>query len=405
MDADYYILEKCRLCNSTSLEVVLSLQPSPICDEYLVKPREQPSYPLNLLLCKGCGFVQIDCVINPNVIYKDYIFVTTSSLPLRSHFNDYAADIVERANLDSAMLAIDIGSNEGTLLKGFKSAGLRVLGIEPSSQIAALANRNGIDTICDYFNPSLARSIVSANGQADVVTINNVFANIDDLREFMNGLSVLVKESGYVIIESSYLVDMLDNMILDFIYHEHLSYLSIKPLEKLFVEYGFNLVDVVHVDTKGGSLRYYFQKIADSNHLNVHIEQWRRYEEQKCIYSVKAYQAYEASIQVEKDKSHQELSKYAEGSVVGYGASATTTTLLYHFQLGQKISYLVDDNPAKVGTFSPGYHLPVYGPERLYQEPPDAIFIFAWRYAATIIENHPEFTGRFIIPLPSLTVL
>ena len=193
--------------------------------------------------------------------------------------------------------------------------------------------------------------------------------------------------------------------LFDSIYHEHLSYLSIRPLEKFFCEYGFSLVDLVHVDTKGGSLRYYFQKTVESNCRNAHIERWREYEEQKRICSVNTFQQYEARIQVEKEKLHQELSKYTEGSVVGYGASATTTTLLYHFQLGQKISYLVDDNPAKVGTFSPGYHLPVYGPERLYQEPPDAIFIFAWRYAATIMENHPEFTGRFIIPLPALTVL
>ncbi len=405
MNETFYIRETCRLCNSMNLVVALPLRPSPICDEYLTSPRKQQNYPLNLLLCKDCGFVQIDCVIDPNIIYKDYIFVTTSSLPLRSHFSQYAADVVRRFTSNNEVFAVDIGSNEGTLLEELKLRGLRILGIEPSPEIADLSNTNGITTICDYFSSTLATKIVNTDGQADVVTINNVFANVDDLREFAKGLAVLVKPDGYLIIESSYLVDMLDNMVFDFIYHEHLSYLSIRPLEKFFCEYGFTLVDLVHVETKGGSLRYYFQKTVGSNSRTAHIERWREYEERKRVYSVNTYQQYEARIQVEKEKSHQELSKYTEGSVVGYGASATTTTLHHHFELGEKIKYLVDDNPAKIGTFSPGHHLPVYDVSRLYKEEVGAIFIFAWRYAAEIMEKHPEFKGKFIIPLPALTVL
>ena len=405
MSDDYYIRTTCRLCDSDDLELVLCLEPTPLCDAYLTEIHQQDKFPLNLLLCKDCSFVQIDCVVNSDVIYRDYTFVTTSSLPLQDHFGRYADDVINKLDIGPRQFAIDIGSNEGTLLQELKDRGLRVLGIEPATDIAKLSNKRGIETVCDYFSPSSAERISVTHGQADLVTINNVFANIDDLTDFVSGLVILVKEDGYVVIESSYLPDMLENMIFDFIYHEHLSYLSIKPLANFFKKFGFRLVDVDHVDTKGGSMRYYFRKTNKESSANNAVKKWMECEESKQIYEAKTYRQFEKSIALEKTKSLTILDSYPPEAVVGYGASATTTTLMYHFELGERITCLVDDNPAKIGTYSPGHHLPVYDPNWINQSCAEVVYVFAWRYASEIIKKQSQFSGKFVIPLPRLKII
>lgn len=405
MSDGYYIRTTCRLCENDDLELVLCLEPTPLCDAYLTEIHQQDKFPLNLVLCKNCGFVQIDCVVNPDVIYRDYTFVTTSSLPLQGHFERYANDVINKLDTGPGQFAIDIGSNEGTLLQELKDRGLRVLGIEPATNIAKLSNERGIETVCDYFSPSSAERVSITHGQADLVTINNVFANIDDLVGFVSGLAILVKEDGYVVIESSYLADMLENMIFDFIYHEHLSYLSIKPLAIFFKKFGFRLVDVDHVDTKGGSMRYYFRKTNKEGSANNAVMKWIDYEESKQIYEPKTYRQFEKSVALAKTKSLTILDSYSPEAVVGYGASATTTTLMYHFELGERIACLVDDNPAKIGTYSPGHHLPVHDPNWINQSCVEAVYVFAWRYASEIIKKHPQFSGKFLVPLPNLKIM
>jgi hypothetical protein len=356
-------------------------------------------------MCKDCSFVQIDCVVDPKAIYRDYTFITTSSIPLQGHFRQYANDVIKKLGLVPRQLVIDIGSNEGTLLQEIKDRNLRVLGIEPAAEIAKLANERGIETVCEYFSPSSSEKIALRYGQADLVTLNNVFANIDDLADFVSALVILVKENGHVVIESSYLADMLDNMVFDFIYHEHLSYLSVKPLALFFKKYGFSLIDIDHINTKGGSMRYYFKKTKGKAISNSTVKQWLDYEDSKKLYQLETYRQFEEAITLEKKHSLSVLDSYRPDEVVGYGASATTTTLLYHFGLGQKMTCLVDDNPAKIGSYSPGHHLPVHNPNWIYDCDVKAVYVFAWRYASEIIKRQPRFSGKYLVPLPSLKII
>ena len=398
--SDSYIRKSCRLCDSNNIKVVLPLQKSPLCDAYLELPKKQKFYNLNLCLCNECGFSQIDTVIDPEIIYRDYIYVTTSSPGLQAHFEKYALEVCNFLNLDKSKLTVDIGSNDGTLLKVFQKFNHNVLGIEPSVKAASSANENGIETLSEFFDIGLANAIVDQYGKASLITINNLFANVDNLNEFVEGINVLLDSNGVLVIESSYLLDMIDNMVFDFIYHEHLSYFSILPLVRFFKQFDMRLIHVNEVGTKGGSLRYYWARNNSKWNPSLNVKELSL-REVKAGINTEKFKDYEARIETVKFQLLEFLEKHKEDKIVGYGASATSTTLITHFELQKYFSYLVDDNVDKVNTYSPGYHIPVHNFDRLKNEQPDVIIILAWRFKETILKKLSFFKGIIIVPLPT----
>jgi len=398
--SDSYIRQSCRLCDSNNIKVVLPLQKSPLCDAYLELPKKQKFYNLNLCLCNECGFSQIDTVIDPEIIYRDYIYVTTSSPGLQAHFEKYALEVCNFLNLDKSKLTVDIGSNDGTLLKVFQKFNHNVLGIEPSVKAASSANENGIETLSEFFDIGLANAIVDQYGKASLITINNLFANVDNLNEFVEGINVLLDSNGVLVIESSYLLDMIDNMVFDFIYHEHLSYFSILPLVRFFKQFDMRLIHVNEVGTKGGSLRYYWARNNSKWNPSLNVKELSL-REVKAGINTEKFKDYETRIEAVKFQLLEFLEKHKEEKIVGYGASATSTTLISHFELHKYFSYLVDDNVDKVNTFSPGYHVPVYSPKKLINDKPDIIVILAWRFKGEIINKLDNiFYGNVVVPLP-----
>ena len=398
--SDSYIRQSCRLCDSNNIKVVLPLQKSPLCDAYLELPKKQKFYNLNLCLCNECGFSQIDTVIDPEIIYRDYIYVTTSSPGLQAHFEKYALEVCNFLNLDKSKLTVDIGSNDGTLLKVFQKFNHNVLGIEPSVKAASSANENGIETLSEFFDIGLANAIVDQYGKASLITINNLFANVDNLNEFVEGINVLLDSNGVLVIESSYLLDMIDNMVFDFIYHEHLSYFSILPLVRFFKQFDMRLIHVNEVGTKGGSLRYYWARNNSKWNPSLNVKELSL-REAKAGINTEKFKDYETRIEAVKFQLLEFLEKHKEEKIVGYGASATSTTLISHFELHKYFSYLVDDNVDKVNTFSPGYHVPVYSPKKLINDKPDIIVILAWRFKGEIINKLDNiFYGNVVVPLP-----
>jgi len=397
---DSYTRQSCRLCDSKDIEVVLPLKKSPLCDAYLEQPKKQEFYYLNLCLCNECGFVQIDTVIEPETIYRDYIYVTTSSPGLQNHFKEYALEVCNHLNLDKSNLTVDIGSNDGTLLGFFKQRGHNVLGIEPSIKAANSANENGIETLSEFFDIDLANAITGQYGKASLITINNLFANVDNLKEFVEGINVLLDSNGVLVIESSYLLDMIDNMVFDFIYHEHLSYFSILPLVRFFKQFDMRLIHVNEVGTKGGSLRYYWARNNSKWNPSLNVKELSL-REAKAGINTEKFKDYEARIETVKFQLLEFLKKHKEDKIVGYGASATSTTLISNFGLHKYLSYLVDDNVDKVNTYSPGYHIPVYNFDRLKNEQPDVIVILAWRFKEAILKKLSFFKGIIIVPLPT----
>ncbi len=413
MSENVFHRQTCRLCGSRNQEVVLKLKASALADSYVSADRkniEQELYPLDLTLCRDCGFVQIPDEVNPEIIYRDYVYVTTSSLGLKNHFKGYASDVIAGIKPPKSSLVIDIGSNDGTLLRFFKDAGMKVLGIEPAREIAKNATDSGVESIAEFFDAKVAAEVKKRCGPARIVTANNIYANIVDLMSFSLGVKSLLAPDGVFIIESFYLGDQIQNMVFDFTYHEHLSYFSVKPLDTFFKGIGMELIDVKRIPTKGGSLRYTVQ-LADGPRQRAKIvDELIEHETKTGLQSPKIFKEFEARINKIKTGLHGELQALkAQGKKIsGYGASATSTTLIYNLELNGLMDRIYDDNPAKYETYSPGYHIPVHPSEDIYIDDPDYILVLAWRYFRPISEKHAAFVkkgGHFIVPLPEVKVI
>ena len=402
---NFYKPKICRLCNSRNIEVVLSLNKSPLCDAYIKKKKEQQFYDLKLCLCNNCKFVQINTVVDPKIIYRNYIYVTTSSLGLNNHFKKYTQDVCRFFNFKKTKFIVDIGSNDGTLLSHFKKKKHKVLGIEPAFRAAADAKKRGIKSINEFFDKNIANKIVKKYGYADFITINNLFANVDDLHGFTKNLELLLGKEGVIAIESSYLLDMINNMIFDFIYHEHLSYLSILPLRIFFKKFDLKLIRIQKINTKGGSLRYYLARKNSKWPVHNSVYIFKKIESDFNI-SKKTFNYFNKKIKLINKNLSSYLSKYKKCKIAGYGASATSTTLISHFKLYNRLDYLIDDNPGKINTFSPGYHIPVYNYKKITVDKPDIIIILAWRYYEKILQKLKKinFNNLVVIPIPKFKI-
>jgi len=405
--------DTCRLCRGKRLDLVLPLTPTPLADSYIPTsrlPEAQQTFPLELYLCNDCGFLQLLDVVHPEAIYYDYIYETTSSLGLVEHFGKYAENVLNFIKPAKEALVIDIGSNDGTLLRFFRDCGMRVLGIDPARDIARKATESGINTLPELFTPDLARKIRKDYGPAAIITANNLFANVDDLDSFINAVKLLMAPDGVFVFESFYLVDWLQNMVFDFAYHEHLSYFSAKPLQAFFRRLGMELINVERVPTKGGSVRYTAQLAGGQRAVSPSVSELISLEIGLGTDRRDTYKAFAAKIDTVKRKLVCMLKdiKTRGKTIAGYGASATTTTLIYHFGLSEFLSFIVDDYLSKQNLYSPGHHIPVLHPTAIYERKPDYVLILAWRYFEPIVKKHQAFLdsgGHFIVPLPTVRIL
>ncbi len=403
----------CRACGSRDLELIFSLKPSPIGDAFVTAEQldeAQPSYPIDLMMCSACGLAQLADVIAPEVLYGQYLYVTGSSLGLTEHFRTYAENVKARCRLRDDTLVVDIGSNDGTLLSQFQALGSTVLGIEPAEHVAAAANARGIPTVPGFFGPALATRVANEHGRAALITANNVFANIDDLGAWIEGLDQLLASDGVFVFESYYLADLVRNMVFDFIYHEHLSAFSVRPVQLLFQRAGFELVAAEPVATKGGSLRYFVQRAGGSLPPDGSIATLLADEFAMGLYERGTYAAFASRVDALKytTKEFVEQRRREGCRIAGFGASITGTTLIHHFEIGACLDYLIDDNEAKQGRYSPGLHLPVLPSSAMYERKPDYVVALAWRYAEPFIGKHRAFLeggGAFVVPVPEFRVI
>lgn len=403
----------CRMCGSTNLTLVYPLAPSPIGDAYVTADQlntSQELFPIDMFLCRDCGLAQLLDVISPDILYGNYIYTTSSSSEMQEHFPRYAQQVVDKIRPVPDTLVVDIGSNDGTLLQEFKKYGLRVIGVEPASEIAHKATENGVKTFSDFFTPGLARQIRQEYGPAGIITANNVFANVDDLFTLTEGIRDLLAPNGVFVFESFYLADVIENKVFDFVYHEHISAFSVLPVQRFFQKMGMQLIDVQRIPTKGGSIRYTVQLLGGPREISSAVASLLQFEDNFGLYRPETYETFLAQIDELKKSSVACLKKAKEEgkTIAGYGASVTGTTLIYHFDIGEFLDFLVDDNPAKQGRFSPGLHIPVYSSTELYSRKPDYVMILAWRYADQILKKHQDFLkagGKFIIPVPKFQII
>jgi hypothetical protein len=414
MTIRYYRRHDCRLCGSTALSLVLQLEPTPLANALVPRSQlgePQPVFPLDVFLCDDCKHLQLLDVIDRRVLYEHYVYVSGTSPVFVEHFRQYADSLLARYASEQGILAVDIGSNDGTLLSFFKQAGCRVLGVDPALEIAADANSRGIPTIVDFFSPKLATQIVEKHGTASIVTANNLFAHLDDISAFLEGIRTLIGRDGVFAFEVSYLGDVIEKALFDTIYHEHLDYHSVAPLVRLFEAHGLELIDASRIDTHGGSLRAIVQTAGGGRQIAPSVKELVEEEDRIGLNRADTYVAFASRI----DNIGQELRsllkriKLDGKSIAGYGAPAKATTLMYHFGIGPDVvDYIVDDSPWKQSLYSPGLHIPIVPSSFIGETKPDYILILAWNFASSIIQRNSAFQatgGRFIIPLPDVQLV
>src|SRR5258706_5810572 len=403
----------CRLCQSDNVELVLPLRSSALADSYIPKERlqfSQPKYPLDVFLCRDCGHVQLLDVVDPKILFSNYLYVTSVSLGLLEHFRKYAHEVLATITPSRDSLIIDIGSNEGALLKNLKTQGFRVLGVDSAQNIAAMANAAGIETIADFFSANVARSIRQHHGAASIVTANNVFAHSDALPDMVDGIRDLLAPDGVFVFEVIYLLDLVQNFTFDTIYHEHLCQHSVKPMQAFFQRHGLELFDVKRIPTKGGSIRGFVQRAGADRQVSKSINDLINLEEQVGLHKPELYRKFMAKLELLAGATRDLLKslKASGKAIAGYGASATVTTLIHQFQLDEFLEFIVDDDPLRQGLFSPGLHIPVVSAKALADRKPDYVVILAWQYATPIIAKNQEYLkqgGHFVVPLPGLKII
>jgi len=413
MSQNCYRRSTCRLCDSPDLDLALQLKAMPIADGFVpaeLKDQPQESFPLDLFLCRNCGHAQLLDVVNPDLLYRSYLYTTSTSLGLDKHYQQYAAELVALAMPPANGMVMELGSNDGTLLRCYQAHGLRTLGIDPAREVARRATESGVETLPDYFTSDLARRLSHERGPADLICANNVIANLENIGDAFDGVRELLAPEGVFVFETGYQLPIVQKLLFETIYHEHIDYHSVKPMEAFCRRHGLRLFAAKHITTKGGSLRGLVCH-ADSVRLtDPSVAEQIRLETEAGIHTLAAHQNYAARI----ERLKQDLLKLlrelrAQGkTIAAFGAANACTTLTHHFEIGEFISYIVDDNPRKQGMFSPGHHTPVLPAQVLYERKPDYVLVLAWRFLEAIQQKKQAYLaqgGHFIVPLPELRIL
>jgi SAM-dependent methyltransferase len=405
-------ISKCRMCSGSSFYKFLDLTQMPPADQFLfaeqLKGSEQ-SYPLEVVVCETCSLVQLNYVVPPEILYcNDYPYESSTTKAGRSHWNEFAETTVRLLALKKKDLVIDVGSNVGVLLQMFRNHGTTVLGVDPAANIAEIANKNGIETIPVFFNSETARGIVASKGQASVITGTNVFAHIDDLHDFMQATDILLNENGVLIIEAPYFLELLQNVEYDTIYHEHLSYLSVKPMKRFFENFNMEVFEVQRRDIHGGSFRVFVRRRGVSGRpVSGVVAELLAAEEYAKTYDHATLDKFARDVAQNRTDLRRLLLdlKRSGKSVVGVSAPAKGMTLLNYCGIGADIlDFVAEKSKLKIGRFTPGGHIPVVSDEFLLERQPDYALLLAWNFAEEIMNNLKQFSergGKFIIPIPN----
>jgi len=400
----------CRMCKNNNIIKFLDLGFSALSDNFLTKEQlEEPEtfFPLTVYFCTNCGLCQLGHVVSPELMFNEnYPYDSSTTKTGTNHFTKMGIDICNRFNLKPNSLVIDVGSNAGVLLSGFKSKGMKVLGIEPSSNVAKIAMKNDIDTLIDFFSNKLTEKILDKYGKVSVITGTNVFAHIDSLEDFMLASNSLLLEDGIIVIEAPYLLHLIENLEYDTIYHEHLSYLSVKPIVEFCKQFDFEVFDVEEQSIHGGTLRYFIGR-KNKRKISQNVFDYIKLENERDLYSITKLRDFAKSVENHRIKLLQLLHdlKREGKKIVALSAPAKGNTLLNYCKIGPELlDYATERNPLKIGKFTPGMHIPVYSDEKLLEDQPDYALILAWNFAEEIIRNNSEYRnngGKFIIPIPN----
>lgn len=414
MESNHQKTTGCLVCRSERVEEFLSLGNTALANQFLRADEigcYEFTYPLRVGFCRVCTHMQLMESVPPRMMFDNYLYISSASDTLKEHLWDLSDTLVGRYRLGAADLVIDIGCNDGTLLHGFKRHGVRTLGVDPAQNLVKFTTANGIsERYTDFFTASTAQDIVSKWGSASLVTATNTFPHIQDLTDFIEGIQIVLKPGGVLVMEMHYLLDLIEQVAFDTIYHEHVSYWALGPMKQLFERNGMIIVEAERVPLHHGQLRVHVQRVGEGP-VYCGVDEILNEEKRARLNCFETYVQFgERSLKV-RNNLHETLRLMTQDGkrVAGYGAPAKGNTLLGFLGIGPEVlRYIADRNPLKQGLYTPGTHIPVVAPERLLADQPDYVLLLAWNFVGEIVQQQAEYLkrgGKFMLPVPEVRII
>jgi len=400
----------CRFCHAPLTRVLVDLGKTALANSYVPPgtPAPDPAYELCARVCDSCFLVQVADAVPAEAIFSDYAYFSSFSSSWLAHCEAYAAAMTARFGLGANSRVVEIASNDGYLLQYFVQRSIPVLGIEPAANVAESARARGVTTEVAFFGKATAERLKAQGIAADLMASNNVLAHVPDINDFVSGVPVLLKPEGVWTIEFPHLLNLIELVQFDTIYHEHYSYLSLLFVERLVAAHGMRVFDVEQHPTHGGSLRVFVCHQGASHAETPAVAAIRAKEAAAGMASGAGYDNFAPKV----ERVRQELlaflrtAKQQGKTVAAYGAAAKGNTLLNFCGISTDlIAYVVDKNPAKQDKLLPGSRLPVHDPARLYETKPDYIVILPWNIADEVVAQNPavrDWGAKWVTAIPSL---
>lgn len=405
----------CRFCGTPLTADLVDLGATPLANSYPtredVAAGRERRFPLHARVCPSCFLVQVDDSVPPDAIFSDYAYFSSYSDSWVEHARRYAQAMIRRFGLGPQSLVVEVASNDGYLLQHFRAANVPVLGVEPAANVAEVARGKGIETEVAFFGEATARRLLGQGRGADLMAANNVLAHVPDIRDFVTGFKVLLKPDGVVTFEFPHVLNLIEQVQFDTIYHEHFSYLSLVAVDKVLAACGLAAFDVDELPTHGGSLRLFAGHQGAARTASAALEDVRRRERAARLDSLDGYAGYAARVEAVKRSFAAFLDRARrEGKrVAAYGAAAKGNTFLNVCGVTPNdVVAVFDRSAAKQGRLTPGTHIPILAPSEVAQVRPDYVVILPWNLADEIraqLAGIQDWGGRCVVAVPETRVL
>lgn len=416
MVGEYKYFISCRFCGSSNIQMVIDLGLMPLAGGFiksLKQKNQERFYPLQLNFCCDCFLLQVNSSVNPDILFKNYFYFSSSIKTLISHFENIAKGLHKIFIKPNKTFIIEIGANDGTFIRALIKHDFKAFGVDPAANVVKTAIKNDIPIINSYFTEKLAEKIIKKHGKADAIYSFHSMAHIENMHDVMRGVKKLLKKDGFLAMEVHYLGDLLRKIQYDMLYHEHQFYYSLLSLKNFFAMYDMEIFNAQKIPMRGGSIMYYIQnKNIGTRKISSAVKKLRNEEINQGLHNIQTYKKFSYYIEKTKADILKVLGRFKLNgkSIAGYGASGRGTILMNYCGLNKKyLDFVIDDAPAKHGAYTPGTHLKIVSSKILAaKNRPDAVVLFAWPFFDEVKKrniNYSKTGGKFIIPLPKVKII